>query len=206
MSAIGGMMSDNVIHTLERRFANFHQNYFKENPDFYQKLTHEGQSPEVLVIACSDSRTDPALLFQAKPGELFVARTIANWVPPYERLTDPCSVRAVLAFAVIHLNVKHIVVLGHSHCAGVKTLTHDIDIAKPVLEWTKTIKHETNEEHSMVHNVLLQSCNNLKTYPWIKERTSTGQLACHAWCFCLESGDLEQYDATKKAFKSLVFS
>lgn len=197
------MSNQAAIHALEKRFAAFHQRYFKMQPEFCERLVLEGQSPEVMVIACSDSRSDPAILFGAEPGELFVARTIANWVPPYKHFADPCSVQAAIAFAVLHLNVKHIMVLGHSHCAGVKTLTDDVNIAEPVLAWTKTITHETEQDYSLVHNVLVQARENLMTYPWVKERVASGALSCHAWCFSLKSGHMEQYDPERKTFSEL---
>jgi carbonic anhydrase len=185
---------------LLERYNTFHKKHFKDDKTLYNELLNFGQHPKYLVISCSDSRVDPAILFNAKPGELFVVRNIANWVPAYETLTDPCSVAAALSFSVCHLNVEHIVILGHSHCAGVKTLDNPLNIERKVLEWTSIINKETDAEHTNVQNVTINSWKNLFTYPWIAEKAQKKLLHCHAWCFCLESGKLEIFDSSKNSF------
>src|SRR5215471_2410381 len=86
----------------------------------YRELSERGQSPDVMVIGCCDSRVSPEVIFDAKPGELFVMRNVANIVPPYEPDGHAHGVSAALEFGVAALRVKHIVVLGHAHCGGVK--------------------------------------------------------------------------------------
>ncbi len=102
-------------------FRRFQENYFGENRELYEEL-RRGQWPSVLVIACCDARVDPAILMDCRPGDLFVVRNVANLVPPYELGGGRHGVSAALEFSVCVLGVEHIVVLGHSHCGGVKAL------------------------------------------------------------------------------------
>jgi carbonic anhydrase len=192
------------MDTLIKNFHKFRKHHFTDHPGLYDQLLHQGQKPKALVISCCDSRVDPALLFDAKPGELFVVRNIANWVPEYEQLTDPCSVSAALSFGVCNLNIPNIIILGHSHCAGVKTLSQDVDIATPVTEWTGLFDYESKKEHTMVQSVLAQSWSNLFTYPWIKSRVSSGTLNIHGWVFCINTGILESYNLETTKFDEIA--
>ena len=184
------------MHKLMKGYQSFYQNYFESNKDLYTKLIKEGQKPTAAVVCCSDSRTDPAMIFDAKPGDLFVIRNIANWVPPYAHFTEPCSVSAALAFAILHLNIKDIIILGHSHCAGVKTMHCDnVNIAQPVREWVKIMKKESKDEHNKIQNNVLNAWKNLQTFPWINESIRT-----YAWCFCMDSGKIEKYNTDSDKF------
>ena len=111
-----------VIDSLVSGFKAFRVTNFEQRPALFEALVNNGQQPEVLMIACSDSRVDPALLLNAQPGELFVVRNVANLVPPYETGGEFHGTSAALEFAVQALRVKHIVVLGHATCGGVKRL------------------------------------------------------------------------------------
>lgn len=183
---------------MAEKFQLFKKKYFDDST-LYKDLLEHGQKPHSLVISCADSRVDPALLFQAQPGELFVLRNIANWVPSYEP-SKACSVASALSFGVMHLHVAHIIVLGHSHCAGVKTITDKDGISSPILDWTGQITHEGNEEHSMVQKVVINAYQNLFTYPWIKEKTASNDLQCHAWTFDLNHGEVDAYDPNSQDF------
>src|SRR5215510_11444464 len=88
----------------------------------YRELSERGQSPEVMVIGCCDSRVSPEVIFDAEPGELFVVRNVANIVPPYQPDANAHGVSAALEFGVQVLRVKHIVVLGHAQCGGIRAL------------------------------------------------------------------------------------
>ena len=106
--------------TLTDRYRRFKHRIFVPNADQYEELATYGQSPEIMVISCCDSRVDPETIFNAMPGELFVARNVANLVPPYETGGKFHGVSAGIEFAVLNLRVKHLVVMGHSGCGGVK--------------------------------------------------------------------------------------
>ena len=110
-----------TIHKLIDGFKSFRQEYYIDQPDIYKDLVEKGQHPEVIVIACSDSRVNPSIITQANPGEIFVVRNVANLVPIY-RTDHNCATSACIEFAVRDLGVKHIVVLGHSECGGIKRL------------------------------------------------------------------------------------
>src|SRR5471030_3337567 len=99
--------------------------------DRYRELAEAGQTPQVMVIGCCDSRVSPEVIFDARPGELFVVRNVANIVPPYAPDGQAHGVSAALEFGVAALKVKHIVVLGHAHCGGVKAFVEDAEPLSP---------------------------------------------------------------------------
>src|SRR5215510_9151197 len=105
---------------LTDRFPRFKFRHFAPNQDHYEKLAQEGQTPDVMIVSCCDSRVDPETLFSAMPGELFVVRNVANLVPPFETQGKYHGVSAALEFAALNIRVKHILVLGHSGCGGVR--------------------------------------------------------------------------------------
>ena len=105
---------------LADRFRRFHHRHFLPKAEEYEELATYGQNPEAMVISCSDSRVDPETIFSAMPGELFVVRNVANLVPPYETGGKFHGVSSAIEFAVLNLRVKHLIVMGHSGCGGVK--------------------------------------------------------------------------------------
>ena len=105
---------------LTERFHRFRFRHFDQNRDRYAELAAFGQNPEVMIVSCCDSRCDPETIFSAMPGELFVVRNVANLIPPYETGGKFHGVSAALEFACLNLRVKHIVILAHSGCGGIK--------------------------------------------------------------------------------------
>lgn len=192
------------IKELLQGYKRFHDKYFVSDDRLYREINDEGQSPKTIVIACSDSRVDPLLLIDGKPGEIFVVRNVANLVPPYE-----CDdhgrhgVSAALEFAVCFLEVENIVILGHSNCAGIKALVNSerfektdfigkwMEIAREARERAKT--KETQEIYSCCEKEAIKlSLRNLMTFPWINERVETGNLKLYGWYFVLANGSLEE--------------
>ena len=111
---------------LADRYRRFKLRHFIPHQDDYEQLASQGQNPEVMVVSCCDSRVEPEAVFSAMPGELFAVRNVANLVPPYETDGKYHGVSAALEFAVLNIRVKHIVVMGHSGCGGVKAcIEHD---------------------------------------------------------------------------------
>src|ERR1700749_2818371 len=108
-------------------YGAFASGRLQSEQDRYRELAESGQSPEIMVIACCDSRCSPEVIFDARPGELFVVRNVANIVPPYAPDERAHGVSAALEFGVAPLKVKHIVVLGHAHCGGVKAYAEDAE-------------------------------------------------------------------------------
>ena len=115
-------IDDDVIAKLQDGIKGFQERFYRQDPERMKDLAERGQRPKVLLIACSDSRVDPAILMGAAPGELFVIRNVANLVPPYQLASQYDGARAAIEYAVRDLQVDHIIVLGHAHCGGIKAL------------------------------------------------------------------------------------
>lgn len=184
----------------------------------YENLVHEGQHPGAAVIACSDSRVDPAFVFRAEPGDIFMIRNVANLVPPMEEGGTFHGTSAALEYAVLGLNVPNIVVLGHAHCGGVKAMIDGEAMTEAgysfVPGWVSTLSaahrralatmpDATDEEIARVceRNAVLVSLENLTTFPWIRERMAAKTLKLHGWYFDLETAGLEIYDAAAGRFE-----
>src|SRR5205809_7699132 len=106
----------------------FRTKYALGDQSVMYQLSHYGQQPQIMVVACCDSRVDPALILQCDPGELFVVRNVANIVPPYEKDEMHHGTSAALEFGVCHLNVEHIIILGHSQCGGIHALLNKTEL------------------------------------------------------------------------------
>ena len=168
----------------------------------YETLATKGQKPHTLIVACSDSRADPALIFDAKPGELFVVRNVANLVPPYEPDGHLHGVSAALEFGVKVLNVSRIMVMGHAHCGGVNAMINGAPdvVADFVAPWiaqgTPVVQHvaETVDpdqlERAAEEAIVRLSIRNLRTFPWIAEREAAGTLALSGVHFGIADGVL----------------
>lgn len=183
------------LKTLLKGFETYRQQLYHEGHALMPHLAQHGQSPEVMVIACSDSRLDPAILLQAEPGDLFTVRSIAAIIPSYEHAGSQPSVSAALEYGVCYLNVKHVVILGHSDCGGIKALLNPESLHQDdfISRWVNIVdqpevaKHNTD---SGCRHVIKQSHHNLLTYPWIRERVEQNQLRLHSWFLNLADGDL----------------
>ena len=189
------------INKLLDRYRQFYNEYFVDVPELYRQLSAEGQAPKTLVIACSDSRVDPSIIFKSEPGELFVIRNVASLVPPFECDFVHChGTSAAIEYAVRHLEVENIIVLGHSHCGGIKTLVDDHGHDHNFIDSWLSIADEVVSEQ--VENVdvycecekkaVAVSLRNLQTFPFVAERLKTGRLRLCGWYFCIESGRLEE--------------
>jgi carbonic anhydrase len=178
----------------------------------YEELAQRGQSPDFLVIACSDSRADPATIFSASPGELFVVRNVAGIVPPFETDSGHRGTSAALAFAVLQLQVAEIVVLGHAQCGGVAAaldgklaeripfLSAWIELLEPALEHSAHI-HDAAERHvAMERDCVRLSLDNLMTFPFVAERVAAGKLALGGARFGIADGRLEVLDRASDTF------
>ncbi|HEX7967464.1 MAG TPA: carbonic anhydrase [Stellaceae bacterium] len=189
-------------------FRRFRQDYWRDNREIFEALATRGQSPRAMVIACSDSRVDPQMIFQTVPGEIFVVRNVANLVPPYAPDAAYHGTSAAVEFAVRALQVQHIVVLGHSGCGGVDALlrgerdaddfvTSWMDIAAPARERARRAALAADDTHRLCeHEAIKVSLTNLNSFPWVRERTESGKLALHGWHFDIEQGDLRRLDDT----------
>ncbi len=169
----------------------------------------QGQSPKVMVIACSDSRVDPSTIFDTSPGEMFVVRNVANLVPPFVVDDGRHGVSAALEFAVTQLEVEEIVVLGHGGCGGVAAaLTRRFDGAVHgeghfIAHWIDLLdecRDKVLAEHGPDATDVLEregikvSLANLMTFPWVKSRVEAGKLKLHGALFAIEDGVLHILD------------
>lgn len=181
----------------------------------YAELAHRGQSPETLVISCSDSRADPATIFSAAPGELFVVRNVAGIVPPFETDSGYHGTSAALAFAVVQLQVKRILVLGHAQCGGVAaSLDPRLSEGVPFIgSWIALLEparvhsahiHDNAARHvAMERDCVRLSLGNLMSFPFVAERVVAGRLALHGGRFGIADGKLEILDRASGEFHAV---
>lgn len=182
----------------------------------FRELSVKGQSPEVMVIGCCDSRVSPEVIFDAGPGELFVVRNIANLVPTYQPDQNAHGVSAALEYAVTVLKVKHIVVLGHAQCGGIRAFVDKIEPLTPgdfIGKWMQMfIKPgevvEQRDHESMAQFVeriekaaVFRSLENLMTFPFVRKAVDGGQMQTHGAYFGVAEGSLFVLDKTTKEFK-----
>ena len=175
----------------------------------YRELAERGQSPEIMVIGCCDSRVSPEAIFDAGPGELFVVRNVANIVPPYQPDANAHGVSAALEFGVQVLRVKHIVVLGHAQCGGIRALVQDqaplspgdfigrwMSLLSPTLDENPRAPDEQLAEFitRIEHKAILRSIDNLMTFPCISILAERGKLALHGAYFGVARGSLSVLD------------
>lgn len=193
------------IDRLIAGFKSFRETYYEEQPDFYRSLVEKGQKPDVMVIACSDSRVNPSIIAKAEPGELFIVRNVANLVPPYEPDSHYHGTSAAIEFAVRDLNVEHIIVLGHSHCGGIRCLCEGHEDAKNrefIDGWMSIVEQARDDSlkgeaqrRNVEREAVKISLDNLLTFPWVKRRVENGRLKLHGWLFDLEAGELLAHEA-----------
>ena len=207
-----------AISKLKKGFQLFRKNHYEDRKEEFLSLVTNGQKPEICVIACSDSRVDPAIILQADPGDLFVVRNVANLVPPHEGVGQYHGTSAALEYAVQHLQVKHIIVLGHAHCGGIHSLLNPekegseghqflppwmslVEAARLRVMATMPDASKNEQSAACEQESVLVSLENLMTFPCIRERVSKGGLRLHGWYIDIEYGQLATYDASSRQFQ-----
>ena len=173
----------------------------------YEELAQQGQTPETLVVACSDSRVDPQTVFGAGPGELFVVRNVAGLIPPYQPDAAYHGTSAALEYGVRVLKVAHIVVLGHAQCGGVQAMVQGAprearDFVKPWMEIAETVLRsipaDVQGEERLRRcemEIVRLSLANLATFPWIADAVAAGRLSLHGFQFAIRTGVLQRLTA-----------
>ena len=182
-------------------FRRFRRRHFSGEGHLYERL-REGQAPSTLVVACSDSRVDPAIVLDIDPGDLFVVRNVANLVPPWEGDGGRHGVSAALEFGVRALGVKNILVMGHAKCGGIRALLEGTR-GEFIPQWMSIAAAARTEvlissahldaeqrERALEFASMRLSLRNLAGFPWIRAAVESGALALHAWYFDLERGEL----------------
>src|SRR5881227_2466970 len=175
----------------------------------YRDLAERGQSPEIMVIGCCDSRVSPEVIFDARPGELFVVRNVANLVPPYETDGKYHGVSAALEFGVGVLKVKHIVILGHAHCGGVRAYAEDAEPISPgdfIGRWMSLMAPAAEKVGArgsmsraeylerMEKASIVNTLDNLLTFPRLNKLIERGAVTIHGAYFGVATGQLSVLD------------
>ena len=199
-------------------YRRFRENDWARERERWSELS-EGQSPRVMILSCADSRVDPAQIFDARPGEMFVVRNIAALAPPYETSRGFHGVSAALEFAVTQLQVGEILVMGHGLCGGcAAALTGQFDDTEPgeghfIADWVRML--EPARDHVRAHHSELDreaflqmereavkvSLTNLRSFPWIAERERDGRLMLHGAHFSIAEGRLYVLDEMEGTFR-----
>ncbi|VAX13466.1 Carbonic anhydrase, beta class [hydrothermal vent metagenome] len=208
-----------AIEQLIAGYRRFRGGYYQTNRERMLDLARYGQSPRVAVVACCDSRVDPAVITDSTPGELFVVRNVANLVPPCEGEGIWHGTSAALQFAVCGLEVEHLVVLGHARCGGIRSLVEgpgDREDDKFIADWMSIADKARqralertdlltldDQAHACELDAIEISLANLETFPWIRERVEKHSLHLHGWYYDMMSGDLLQLDSSCGRFVSL---
>jgi len=184
----------------------------------YRELSVRGQSPEVMVIGCCDSRVSPEVIFDAGPGELFVMRNVANLVPVYQPDSGAHGVSAALEYAVNALRIRHVVVLGHAQCGGIRAFidkTQPLSSGDFIGKWMAMFikpgeiveqrAHETMQDFTVriEKAAVFRSLENLMTFPFVRSNVESGTLQLHGAYFGVAEGSLFVLDKVAKEFRSL---
>jgi len=198
-------------------FKRFQQEYFGDDSRLYASMK-DGQPAKTLMVACCDSRVDPAIITDCDPGDLFIVRNVANLVPPCDNDGHHHGTSAALEFAVNNLEVENIIVMGHAGCGGIKALWEDdgsnqsqfihswVSIAKSAKEWVK--EKVTNADvdvqiKACEQRAILDSLANLMTFSCVRERVTAGTLSIHGWYFDISEGELLCFNPQVGAFEKI---
>lgn len=199
-----------AIEQIIAGYQRFRGGYYATNRARLTDLARSGQSPKIAVVACCDSRVDPAVITESAPGNMFVIRNVANLVPPCEWGGTRHGTSAALEFAVCELEVEHLIVLGHARCGGIRALMEGRE--KPhqdnfITSWMRTADaareqalarddlHTFDERvHACELGALEISLANLETFPWISERVAQTKLYLHGWFYDILTGELLRLD------------
>lgn len=203
---------------LTDRYRRFKHRHF--DPRIYEELATFGQSPDVMIVSCCDSRVDPETIFSAMPGELFVMRNVANLIPPYETGGTYHGVSAAIEFAVLKLRVRNLVIMGHASCGGIKAAL-DRDTTRQteaqfISKWMAMLEparlsvlasHQgasrKDMERALEHEGIKTSLKNLRTFPFLAELENNGRLALHGAYFEIADGTLYALNESTGQFYAL---
>lgn len=210
-------MGKDCIEELVKGFRSFRFLHYDRKPELFRQLS-QGQAPKVMVVACCDSRVDPAVITDSNPGDLFVVRNVANLVPPCESVGAYHGTSAALEFAVCDLGVEHIIVFGHAQCGGIRALMQKagdgaggfihswmaiVDRARRKIVTEMPQASVEERAAACEQEAIIISLDNLQTFPWIRERVERRALQLHGWYFDLQAGQLLRYHPEARRFEAL---
>lgn len=202
-------MKEESLSKILRGYHEFRDKYVHGDVSIMRSLSVHGQQPKIMVVACCDSRVDPALILQCDPGDLFVVRNVANIVPPYEKDAAHHGTSAALEFGVCYLQVEHLILLGHSQCGGIQALLSGDSLPQDdfISNWVSLIKtpgiNLTDPDPIAKYN-LQQSKMHCLEFPWIKQRVEANALAIHMWFFDIKSGKIFTYNDATESYQPLL--
>lgn len=206
------------IAKLMAGFRHFKEKFYEGENSTYGKLVTSGQGPKTLIIGCSDSRVDPAIIGSAAPGELFVVRNIANLVPPYEQGGGKHGVSAAIEFAVVNLLVENVIILGHRQCGGIRALLFPKETRAGgfVQQWMKIAEpakdralklYPLSEDLALWKQAELESMRtsiaNLRGFPFVEEAVKSRNLQILGIYFDIERGELLELDEASGTFSPI---
>lgn len=190
--------------------SRFQQHVYPKHQDLFEKLAL-GQRPEALFITCADSRIDPCLLTQTKPGDLFICRVIGNIVPPYPDAIG--GVSATIEYAVGVLRVPEVIVCGHTDCGVMKGALNPeaLEAYPTVTAWLRYAKVEHREADpgpelllALTEDNVVAQLESLRSHPAVAARLEQGDLALHGWVYHIGSGAVTAYDEQSRKFETLA--
>lgn len=198
-------MADELLERLQR----FHTDAFPQYEAQFKSLVEDGQHPTTLFIGCSDSRIVPYLLTGAGPGELFLVRNVGAFVPPFDGSAGYHGTAAAIEFAVLNLDVRRIIVCGHSHCGAIRAMYGEVHQEARNLSAWLTLGHEARLpvaepgidvlRRTEQRAVVLQ-LERLMDYPMVRKRVEAGSLTLHGWHYVIEDGEIHVFDVQKGCF------
>lgn len=199
-----------TIDRMQAGFRSFRAHYYEQRPERVASLMEQGQKPEVVLVSCSDSRADPAILMNCEPGEMFVIRNVAALVPPYAPDGHYHGTSAALEYAIRDLKVQDVVILAHSSCGGVSALVA-ANRSEPLPErdfiqpWMSMMGHNISSDPvEASKETLRQSVLNLRTFPFVQKACEEGTLTVHGWWYNMKEGAIYKLDEETDTFELLV--
>jgi carbonic anhydrase len=196
-----------IIEGLRR----FRRDFFPRFRDHYERLVKDGQKPSTLFLGCADSRVVPDLLTDSMPGDLFVVRNVGALVPPFEPDAGYHGTSASIEFATLVLEVKDIVLCGHSHCGAIRALYDAPRLDTPhIVKWLELARPAALEEpvspdmlrRTEMRAIVLQ-IEHLLTFPMVRERMDRGDLFVHGWHYVIEEGKVMALDLDTGEFSAV---
>ena len=207
------MFPQNLIE----KYKDWQNDIFLKKKKHFERLAKEGQSPKYIIISCVDSRVDPNSIFKSEPGELLVHRNIANIVPPYDYITEHSGTIAAIEFGITVLNIKNIIVMGHSGCGGIKngfqmckddgfnsnsSISNWLNLLKPAYKKIDSSRDEDSIKE-LEKISIKTSLENLKSYPFIQERINNKEINIYGSWINIGSGQIETLNFNTASFHPL---
>ncbi len=196
-------------------YKRFRGNDYLKQRSRWDALATQGQEPKIMIIACSDSRVDPSTIFDTEPGQMFVVRNVANLVPPYEPDGGRHGVSAALEFAVEHLKVNYIIVMGHAQCGGIKAALRPGDLREGsfIGRWMALmngpreqvmmalkVEPDMDAQQALEFAAIRQSIENLRSFPFVQAAETAGALMLRGAYFGIADGRLQLLDEATAQF------